>query len=97
MLTAGQEDSYGMPLARRWRSPRLRGNWGNVAVAVWLTAVVVVSLVVIAARDQRPLALVLIPGALATVLLRRRVPVKRCWWRSPWSRQCRTIGRSGCL
>ncbi|MGB9182908.1 MAG: histidine kinase [Solirubrobacteraceae bacterium] len=63
-----------MPLARRWRSPRLRGNWGNVALAVWLTAVVLASLVVIAVRDQRPLALVLIPGALATVLLRRPRP-----------------------
>jgi signal transduction histidine kinase len=74
MLTAGQEDSYGMPLARRWRSPRLRGNWANLARAIGLTAVVVGSLVVIAIRDQRPLALVLIPGALATVLLRRTRP-----------------------
>ena len=73
MLTAGQEDSQ-MSLARRWRSPRLRGNWGNVALAVGLTAVVVGSLVDIAVRDRRPLALVLIPAVLATVLLRRTRP-----------------------
>ncbi|MGH2869840.1 MAG: histidine kinase, partial [Solirubrobacteraceae bacterium] len=42
-----------------------------MALAVWLTAVVVGSLVVTAVRDGRPLALVLIPAALATIGLRR--------------------------
>ncbi|MGH2868793.1 MAG: sensor histidine kinase, partial [Solirubrobacteraceae bacterium] len=63
-----------MPLTRRWRSLRLSANWGSLALGLGLTAVAVGSLVGTEARNHGPLALVLIPGVLATVFLRRARP-----------------------
>jgi signal transduction histidine kinase len=63
-----------MFLVRRWRLRRFAAERGDVLVALGLTVVVLVSLIVTATRDDRPLVLLLIPGALASILLRRARP-----------------------
>jgi signal transduction histidine kinase len=74
MPTAGQEDSFTMSLARRWRLRRFVANRRDVLVALGLTVVVLASLVATAARDDRPLVLLLVPPALGSIFLRRASP-----------------------
>jgi signal transduction histidine kinase len=72
--TAGQEDSFTMFLARRWRLRRFAAERGDVLVALALTVLVAASLVESAIRNDQPLVLLLIPGAVAAILLRRHRP-----------------------
>ncbi len=74
MPAAGQEDSFTMSLARRWRLSLFAMKRGDVFVAVVVTFVVWGSLVGTAARDHRPIVLLLLPAALASILLRRVSP-----------------------
>ncbi len=72
MPTAGQEDSFSMFLARRWRLRQFAAQRSDTLVALGLTGLVVASVVVNAIRDHQPIAVLLIPGALAAILLRHR-------------------------
>jgi signal transduction histidine kinase len=63
-----------MVLAHRWRLRQLAARRGDVFVAVALTAVIVASVVANAVHDDQPLAVALIPAAVAAILLRRRRP-----------------------
>lgn len=74
MPTAGQEDSFTMFLARRWRLKRFSAERSDVLVALGLAVVVLASLILTAARDAKPIVLLLAPGALASILLRRARP-----------------------
>jgi signal transduction histidine kinase len=71
---ASQEDSFTMSLARRWRLRRFAVKRSDVLFALVLTLVVWGSLIGSAARDHRPIVLLLLPAALASILLRRVRP-----------------------
>jgi signal transduction histidine kinase len=74
MPTAGQEDSFSMFLVRRWRLRQFAARRSDVMVAFVLSALVSGSLVGEAIRNDQPLALVLIPCAVAAMILRRHSP-----------------------
>jgi signal transduction histidine kinase len=60
--------------ARRWRFRQFAAQRGEVLVALALSVLVVVAVLWTAVRDHQPLAVLLIPGALAAILLRGRRP-----------------------
>jgi signal transduction histidine kinase len=64
-----------MSPARRWPLRRFAVKRSDVLVALVLTLVVWGSLIGNAARDDRPIVLLLLPAALASILLRRVRPV----------------------
>jgi len=63
-----------MFLARRWRFRQFAAQRRNVLSALALIVVVVGSVVVSAVRDDQPVAVLLIPGAIAAILLRWQRP-----------------------
>lgn len=63
-----------MVLVRRWRLRELAMKRSDAMVVLALTVPVVASLIATAARDGRPIVLLLIPPGVAAVLLRRRRP-----------------------
>jgi signal transduction histidine kinase len=64
-----------MSLARRWRSQEFKPSRGDLLLAA-LTVLVSVSVLARAIVRDEPLAVLLIPGAVAAILLRRRRPVE---------------------
>jgi signal transduction histidine kinase len=71
MPSAGQVNPFNMFLARRRRLRQFAAQRRDVLVALGLTAIVAWSVAWTAIRNDRPLAVLLIPGALAAILLRR--------------------------
>jgi signal transduction histidine kinase len=61
-----------MFLARHWRLRQFAAQRREILVALALILLVVVSVVGTAIRDDQPIAVLLIPGAVAAVLLRRQ-------------------------
>ncbi len=63
-----------MFLARRRRSRQFAAHRGDLLVSFGLTVLLVGSVVVNAIRDHQPITVLLIPGAIAAILLRRQRP-----------------------
>jgi signal transduction histidine kinase len=63
-----------MFLVRRWRLRGLAALRSEALAVLGLALLVVASVVATAIRDSQPIAVLLIPGALAALLLRRRSP-----------------------
>jgi signal transduction histidine kinase len=63
-----------MFLARRWRLRQFAARRSDALVAFGLACFVAVSVVANAVHDDQPIAVLLVPGALAAILLRRRRP-----------------------
>ncbi len=63
-----------MFLARPWRLREFAARRGDAFVALMLIALVVASVIANAIHDDQPIAVLLIPGAVAAILLRRRRP-----------------------
>ncbi|HEY5317384.1 MAG TPA: histidine kinase [Solirubrobacteraceae bacterium] len=63
-----------MPLARRWRPRQFTASRGDAIAVLGLSAVVIASVLANAIHDDQPIAVVLIPIALAVIILGRRFP-----------------------
>jgi signal transduction histidine kinase len=63
-----------MFLARRWRLREFTAQRRDALVALVLIVLVVASVVSPAVRDDQPITVLLIPGAIAAILLRHRRP-----------------------
>src|SRR6202011_4563401 len=74
MPTAGQENTFSMFLARRWRLRQFAAQRGDVLVALGLAVPVIGSLAVRAIHSGQPLVLLLSLGALSPIFLRRSRP-----------------------
>ena len=74
MQAAGQGNNVSMFLARPWRLRLFAALRRDVLVTFALAVLAVVSVAANAIHDDQPIAVLLIPGALAAILLRRRRP-----------------------
>jgi signal transduction histidine kinase len=74
MRAAGQGNNVSMSLARRWRSKLVVADRRGALVTLFFSALVVVSVLASAIHDNQPVAVLLIPPALAALLLRRVRP-----------------------
>jgi hypothetical protein len=75
MSTAGQEDSFTMSLARRWRLRTFAAERGDVLFAIALAVPVFGSLAWNASHYDQPLTLLLGLPAVGSIFLRRSRPV----------------------
>jgi signal transduction histidine kinase len=74
MSAAGQGNNAGMSLARRWRPKQVVADRRDALVTLFLSAVVVASVLGSAVHDSQLVDVLLIPPALAALLLRRARP-----------------------